>query len=151
MANFSKCQSVATLELLTREKRRRCGNYNYQMKDERFVWVRQYYKERHFLDKCPEAPCSEKPWKSPGSNQRHQIALLIGSTALYRLSQIPIYLGLFHGMVLLGLCLDNFFPCSYQKLRSGFTCSATVRKRTMERQRVKICVREIKRGLLSHQ
>ena len=34
----------------------------------------------------------KKPWKSPGSNLRHQIGWLIGSTALYRLSQIAIYI-----------------------------------------------------------
>ena len=33
----------------------------------------------------------KRPWKSPGSNQLHQIALPIGNTALYRLSQIPVY------------------------------------------------------------
>ena len=41
--------------------------------------------------KCLQAKCREKPWKSLGSNLRHQIASPIGSTALYRLSQIPIY------------------------------------------------------------
>ena len=30
-------------------------------------------RRRVFLDKCPEANCREKPWKSPGSNLRHRI------------------------------------------------------------------------------
>ena len=42
-------------------------------------------------DKGLEAPCREKPWRNPGSNLRHQIAQQIGSTALFQLSQIPIY------------------------------------------------------------
>ena len=50
--------------------------------------------ERKFLDKGQslEAPCREIPGEVRGSNLRHQIAQTIGSTALYRLSQIPIYM-----------------------------------------------------------
>ena len=47
--------------------------------------------ERKFQDKGLDHDCREKPWTSPGSNLWHQITLPIGCTALYRLSQIPIY------------------------------------------------------------
>ena len=33
-----------------------------------------FHFERKFQDKGLEAPCREKPWKSPGTNLRHQIA-----------------------------------------------------------------------------
>ena len=48
-------------------------------------------KWKKVQDKRLEVPCRKKPWRSPGSNLRHQVAQPIGSTALYRLSQIPIY------------------------------------------------------------
>ena len=50
--------------------------------------------ERKFLDKglSLKAPCREIPGEVRGSNLRHQIAQTIGSSALYRLSQIPIYM-----------------------------------------------------------
>ena len=51
--------------------------------------VKGTYLERESLDEGQEAPCREKPWRSQGSNQRHQIAWPIGSTALYQLSQSP--------------------------------------------------------------
>ena len=33
------------------------------------------YMERKFLDKGPEAPCREKPWRSPGSNLKGRSGL----------------------------------------------------------------------------
>ena len=57
-----------------------------------------------FPDKRLEVNCKcrEKPWKSPGSNLRRQIAVPIGRIALYRLSQTPIFKQIY---VCLGSCI----------------------------------------------
>ena len=58
----------------------------------RLSWVRQYGTLNESFK--TKAYRSAMPWKAlekPGSNLRHQITFPIGSSALYRLSQIRIY------------------------------------------------------------
>ena len=62
------------------------------LKWEELAWVRHSSTSEEYLDKFKYLEAKwEKPWKRPGSNLRHQLAQPIGSIALYRLSQIPIY------------------------------------------------------------
>ena len=54
----------------------RTTGVNSWLKWEELAWVRHSSTWEEYLDKfkCLEAKCREKPWKSPGSNLRHQIA-----------------------------------------------------------------------------
>ena len=62
------CQKKKEKKKKQRQQQQQKKNADVGMIPNSFVF------ERKFQDKGLEAPCREKPWRSPGSNLRHQIA-----------------------------------------------------------------------------